>query len=398
MVFPFGQIAQQGVVPGVERSYRSDVESVPELCIIGDGANALALSHLVAADRVVMFADGVIVRRPGFDELDVREFEVRERGASVCSHRGNSRSDLVSSIDPDIIKSADGIVVAIPSTKYGALIERLSGSFSDGQTICLVDAPLGASLEFRHLLRKLGCDRELNVLEAGKLFDKARIDSGILLISGVRERISVCGVGRNETRRGLGVAQAILGKLVPTSNVIERGLTDVERIIRPVLLLSAFMSGQPGKILEPVDSLSPSVIRMLVAMEREVQMLARSFDSVVPTFVRSLNDYALASKKLPRPESIEAAVTTLGPALFAEVGAGEDGAKLAQLLASDICETLTLIVDLGLLSRSPVGFTASVIEFASVIAGSSLEDKGRKASSLGLVGFDSAEIVDLINS
>ncbi|MBX9691048.1 MAG: hypothetical protein K2Z81_01620 [Cyanobacteria bacterium] len=395
MVLPSSQIATQSLGRGVEQRQIRQIP-VSEMCIICDGAEGLALSNLVAADSVLLYRDGVVGKYPNLDELQAREFEVRERGAAVCSSRGNTRGDLRNGDDVEEIRKAEGILISLKTTKYGALIDRLGKAFRDGQTICLINAPLGASLQFRHLLNQADCDRKVNILETGKLFDLAKVESNTLLISGMRERVSVCGVERNETRRGLNIAQAIVDELVPSSNVIERGLADVERIVRPVLLLTALMSGKAHQISEIPSLLSPAVLRLLVAVEREVQMLAKCFQCVVPTFVRSLDEFAGVGKRLPRPESIDEALRSLGPALFSQLS--DQTNSHAEMLAEDVCETLTLLMDLGTLSRSPVGVISSVVEMASVVVGSNLLDKGRNVSSLGLVGFDCAEIGDLVNS
>lgn len=342
---------------------------------------------------------------------------MRERGAGVGTARGATRGDLRNGDRVDEIRNADGIYITADTTRYGAIIENLASGFADGQTVCLVDVPLGASLEFKHLLRTKGCNKQLNIIETGKIFDSAKVESNVLLISGLRNRISVCGLERNETRRGLAVAQALKGRLIPCSNVIERGLMDVERIIRPAILLPALLGLKKDATLEPADLITPGAIRMLSSVEAEVQHLAKAFQCVVPSFSKSLQDLAVPSGRQPTGNPYVASMKALfnsatggggrpGPSLEDSLGALGSGlmgycngstACFQDILIQDVLEVLTLLVDLGQLSRSPVGVLNSIVEMSSVLVGENLDKHGRKAESLGLVGFDPAEIVELVN-
>src|SRR5579885_2380211 len=319
--------------------------SVAEICIIGDGAEGLALANIAAAHGVLIYADGNVCAYPSLEELQVRDYEVRERGAQVGSARGKTRIDLRNVDRIDDLQNADGFVIAASSTKYGALIEKIAPALRDGQTICLTNAPLGAALEFKHLLRKNNIKRQLNLIEVGRIFDNARVESGVLLISGLRSRVSLCGLERNETRRGLPVATAVAGTIVPFSNVIERGLADAERILRPAILLSALLTG------EAQLSLSPATIRILKAIDKEIQGLSKAFKCVVPSFTRSLADFSLSEGSALRhkPVSLEAAVKALGRGLLGlggkTIGNPSEDKNAAYLnhyrtlLSQDICES-----------------------------------------------------------
>jgi len=414
-VLPTGQVSVNSVLGGLEAGLAGN-KSIADLCIIGDGARALAVSNLVSSQKILIYSDSLVSQYPSLDKLQVREYEVRERGAGVGTARGAMRGDLRNSDRVDEIRKVDGIFIATDTTKYGAIIDNLASGFNDGQTVCLVDAPLGAALEFKHLLKTRRCNTQLNIIETGKIFDSAKVESNVLLISGLRNRISVCGLERNETRRGLAVAQALKGRLIPCSNVIERGLMDVERMIRPAILLPALLGLKKDAILEPADLITPGSIKMLASVEAEVQQLAKAFQCVVPSFAKSLQDLAVPSGKQStgnpyvasmkalfnsatggggRQVSLEDSLGALGSGLMGYCNGST--ACFQDILIQDVLEVLTLLVDLGQLSRSPVGVINSIVEMSSVLVGENLDKHGRKAESLGLVGFDPTEIVDFVN-
>jgi hypothetical protein len=391
-VFFSGQVTPNSVAGGLGQLQTSGTQ-VAEVCIIGDGAaERLALANLVGAHKVLIFADGIISPYPSLEQLQVREYEVRERGAAVCSQRGATRIDVKNVDRVDDLRNADGIVIDAPTTRYGAVVEKLKTSFRDHQTIVLVNASLGAGLEFRALLGKHKVKQQLNIIETGRLFDSARVESGVLLISGLRNKVGVCGLERNETRRGLPVAGAVVKEIVPFSSVLERGLTDAERVVRPAILLSALIADDMEL------SVNASVVKILQALDREVQGLAKSFQCVVPGFTRNLQDFASNEPGVGRSKSatLEGALSALGVGLFGGTEATRE--TYIAMLIEDVCESLTLLADMGVLSHSPVGVISSIVEMASVVVGEDLNKRGRKLSSLGLIGFDTEEIIEIVNA
>jgi hypothetical protein len=391
-VFFSGQVTPSSVAGGLGQLQTSSTQ-VAEVCIIGDGAaERLALANLVGAHKVAIFADGIVSPYPNLEQLQVREYEVRERGAAVCSQRGSTRIDVKNVDRVDDLRNADGIIIDAPTTRYGAIVEKLSQSFRDHQTIVLINASLGAGLEFRSLLGKYKVKQQINVIETGRLFDSARVESGVLLISGLRNKVGVCGLERNETRRGLPVATAVVKEIVPFSSVLERGLTDAERVVRPAILLSALIADDMEL------SVNASVVKILQALDREVQGIAKSFQCVVPGFTRNLQDFASNESGVGRSKSatLEGALSALGVGLFAGTEATRE--TYINMLIEDVCESLTLLSDMGVLSHSPVGVISSIVEMASVVVGEDLNKRGRKLSSLGLIGFDTEEIIEIVNA
>src|SRR5205814_1814616 len=114
---------------------------------------------------------------------------------------------------------------------YGASLVGLSPYLTNGQTIVLANAPLGAALQFSRELGAVKPGLQVNILEMGALFDSVKIDGNVALLVGPRKRVSVCGLSRNETRRALSAVSYLRGGFVPASNVLERGFTEVERLV-----------------------------------------------------------------------------------------------------------------------------------------------------------------------
>lgn len=383
-------------------------------CIVGDSAASVAIASLLSIGRDNQPAS-IWTNREISDIAEQRvisnpsEFEVRKRKSSVSCIRGGCDITTVSGSPEETLKSARGVIVAAGATEYGVIAAQLTPHLQDGQTVYLVGAPLCGGLQFSCLLNSKRRKLQVDVVELGALFDSAHVESGVLLVSGVRDRVTVCGNSRNATRRGMPLASALCRGLVPTSNVIERGLGEVERILRPALLLVALMSGRDVNRLASL--VNPQLVSVLAGLNQEVQQLAKVFKCVVPDFVASIKDYVLSDVDDPRVASItniEDAISFLGEGLLGVhpgqapiVVSGSDSSdeldRWQELLKRDVTEMLVLLADLARLARVQAPVINSLIDLSSTITHQELAKKGRKVHDLGLVGFDTAEIIELIN-
>ncbi len=370
-----------------------------ELCIIGDGAISLAAGCILSGGkqnlRIWSPRQKAVPSRP----LPV-EFEVRERGAHSVGLRVKTAFSVVSDDCKTALGSAEAVVIASPATEYGVLAKTLAPFLKIGQTIYLVNAPVAGGLEFSNRIKSLNEDLQLNIIELGGLFDHAKIVDGVLLITGQRDKISMCGNSRNETRRGLEIANTLSRELVPCSNVLERGFSEVERLIRPALLLFAVL-GARGRDLDCIsNSVNPALTSVVVAMETELQTLAKVFKCITHNFFDQLNDFNGAEDADCLDQAlISVARSLLVQSLSAQTSSDSIPVEVAtDILKRDVCETLVLISELGRLSRTPVPVINSVIQLASTVSKTDLEKQGRTVGDLGLLGFDVHEIGELINA
>jgi len=370
-----------------------------ELCIIGDGAISLAAGCILSGGK-----QNLRIWSPKQKSVQNKqlpgEFEVRERGAHSVGLRVKTAFSVVSDDCKTALGSAEAVVIASPATEYGVLAKTLAPFLKIGQTIYLVNAPVAGGLEFSNRIKSINEDLQLNIIELGGLFDHAKIVDGVLLITGQRDKISMCGNSRNETRRGLEIANTLSRELVPCSNVLERGFSEVERLIRPALLLFAVL-GARGRELDCIsNSINPALTSVVVAMETELQALAKVFKCIVHNFFDTLNDFNGAEDADCLDQAlISVARSLLVQSLSAKTSSDSIPIDVAvDILKRDVCETLVLISELGRLSRTPVPVINSVIQLASTVSKTDLEKQGRSLSDLGLLGFDFHEIGELINA
>ncbi len=363
------------------------------ISIIGDGVESLAVANLISDETI----DVCPIDSPedGF-YYGVHSFEIRQRNASVCFYRGSISAEIFCDDLSVAVKNSRAIFVCTGATGYSDIAAAIAPHLENGQVICLVNSPLGGALQFQSELRKLDFKAQISLIEIGRIFDSILVESGVMLISGLRKRIPVCGITRNDTRKGLSVIQSLVDETVPSSNVIERGLTDVERLLRPILALAALMGSR--STVELTVTVNDFVLNMVEAVESEVQSLAAVYGSTAPGFLKSVQDFMnvgdIASES---PfETMELALLSLGKVVL---GSSDiDNQTFLSVLEEDVKEIYALLSDLGTHAHMPVPTIDSIVDLSAALLKKNVRDEGRSVSSMGLVGFDSCEIMDLVNN
>jgi opine dehydrogenase len=340
-----------------------------DIAIIGDGTDEAGLGAILsmAGHKVRLFGEGNVLPS---------ECEIRQRQNNVGQIRGNSKFAVVSPNIEAVVAGSACILLQSSATRYGELIRLIAPYLTNGQTLVLVNAPLGAAFQCLSELRMVRTDIQVNILEMGQLFDSMQVEHGVALAAGPRKRVSISGLSRNETRRGLAVARNLWMGLVPASNVLERGLLDAERLLRPALTLFAAL----GNNLSDANAVPPAILALLQGLDNEIQQISKAYKLVVPPFEQSLSEFCERSGS-----GFESQIL--------EVCNKENGA-----LSTEVGETLVLCEELARLARIPVPIIDSIIELSTVIVGEDLRKTARTLHDLGLVGFDFAEIIEIVNA
>jgi opine dehydrogenase len=383
-----------------------------QLAIISDGAIGVAAGYLLTGKtdslRIYDTHPESDKKEKGFDKLQrVKKsnspyvVELIERGKS-CGSEIPIMVEHVAKNELSNLRDCNAIMIAEPVASYGDVVAKLKDYFVNGQTILLVNAPLGAGLEFNHRLREANLDHQLNILELGTLFDCASLQNNVLKVFGARRKVSICGCSRNETRRALAVTSTLSKSLVPSSNVLERGFAELERIIRPVLLLFSLLGGSTNEFSDLSHVINPSLMLIVRGLEAEVQTICKEYRLTARGFLETLTE--LSAVHWEEADCLEQALITVGPTLLAQIRMEAPGAsdickkKALEVLTKDVTETLTLIEDFGRIARIHTPVLDSIINLTNVIARTDLRKSGRNLGSLGLFGHDVSEITEMVNS
>ncbi len=325
-----------------------------EVDIVSTGVESVGVAALLSSrGRGVRFTTNTVTLP---DQLHIK-------GAAVNYKAG--RLQFAPNVLDLSYRASDLMLVCGKASDYRAALNTVAEMLSPGQTVFVVDAPIGTAFELSCMIYKLRKRMAVNIIEMGPLFDECRFDGRALEISGLKDLVSICGRSVNETRSGLAIGRHLFSGLLPASNVLERGLSDSSRLLRIALRyfhVNALVKRQSLKFLSSEEE------AMLNSMEAEINALGKVFNVNVP--VRDALNFDF-SDNLEREK---------------------------QELANAVTETLSLLADLAKVAYLPFDTVESLIAKSSSLLGRDLVAAGRKLTDLGLSGMDVREIIELVNS
>lgn len=352
------------------------------IAIVGDGARALsvaALMHMAGRSARLLTAGAALPA----------DCELRERGASVGWRRASLASLPVEREAGPAIQGCPVIIIAASAGQYRGIVARLANCLKSGQTVVLADAPLLGAVQFACELRQVNPLVKPNILETGSFFDRARCLDSVLLIEGLRTKISVCGLTRNETFRGMTALGNIAAGLVPASNILERGLGDIERLIRPIVSLVKLAMPADGAASRRSLAVTPFLTGVVEAVWAEIEEVARAFSVRFSALPEQLADFTGEPSEQSRPE-----LASFLLQLDSCLGDLEEPA----LLESSVGDTLVPFSCLALAARVPVPKTDALIELSSAVCRKDLRREGRTLAELGLIGYQLEELIEIVHA
>jgi opine dehydrogenase len=370
------------------------------VCIVGDGIYGLAVASLMSARCQHV----EIVRLPKFDALEEPLF-AHSDGQGHAEHRDSLERLRATVIEPnDNLIDAEYIILTGGIAAFDHYISLVQTYLRDGQNLVIVNAPIGAGLQFTHSLSQAGLSRRFNVAELGDLFYGIRSEGDTLVVGSVRARANLAGNTRNQLRRNIQLDALLPVELIPSSNVIERGLFEVERILRPALLLFGILGERAGEDFTaglPKTISNNATLTLLRRLETEVAALGRAYKSAAPSFAtigetsRNSNprDNHLNDKKF------EKVVERYYSDVMGSIALSVNPARRARsIVTKDLSEHVVILSELAKVARLATPALDSLIEFASGIADIDLRSQARTLADLGLGGFGLNDIVEFVNA
>jgi hypothetical protein len=417
------QTVQTGLVSHLQAGALG--KAAADLCIIGDGIETFALSALYSAHTTdvtsangsnpptIRLLGGVVPPHIEFSSLLATIDKViigqsRPSGQTVNSaYLPDSGTRIIGkSFEPsESLEGVSQIILSCPATAYGAVTAKIAAFLYDGMTIALVGAPLFGAFQFDFCLRQHRPDLIVNIVELDDLFDHAERSGEGLALRGLRRRVNISGRSRNETRRAMPLASALSPGLLPSSNLLERGLFDVDAMVRPVLVLSALLGGRIERLGNLGELLNRSNLGTLTEIERELSKLTFVYKASVVDFTRILREEARANSDFKPSKSDQPRTGTemLTEAVSAASASWFGGLTWTYGLAQEVLsryvgEQLVLISELGRKASIAMPVLDSVIDLATAVVGYDLRSQGRTLAHCGLQDAELADLIELLNA
>jgi opine dehydrogenase len=183
-------------------------------------------------------------------------------------------SDIGEALEP-----ADVIMVVVPATAHADIARSAGPHLRDGQIVILHPGRTGGALEFTHVLEQCGCEADVTVAEAETLLYAARSEGPAQArVFRIKDAVPVAALPATRTPRVLEVLSDAFPGFIDGKNVLQTSLNNMGAIFHPTLTLlnAARIESTGGEFQFYIDGVTPSVARVLEALDRERVTVAAS--------------------------------------------------------------------------------------------------------------------------
>jgi opine dehydrogenase len=193
--------------------------------------------------------------------------------------RGFARLAQVTSEVEAAISGADVVMVVVPSSAHADVAKSAAPHLRDGQIVVLHPGRTLGAIEFDKVLCDCGCQVDLTIAEASTFIYASRADGPAQArIFRVKEAVPLAALPATRTFHVLQALAPAYPQFIDGINVLRTGLDNMGAIFHPALTLlnAGRIESTHGDYEFYIDGVTPSVARVLEALDRERVTVAAS--------------------------------------------------------------------------------------------------------------------------
>jgi len=288
-------------------------------------------------------------------------------------------------------KNAQVIMVVVPSSAHADVAKGLAPHLKRGQIIILHPGRTCGAIEFAKVLRDNGCKADVTIAEAETFIYASRSDGPAQArIFRVKEAVPLAALPATRTEQVLKAIESAYPQYIDGGNVLQTGLNNMGAIFHPALTIlnSGWIEATHGDYQFYIDGVTPSVARVLEALDRERVTVASSLGIRARTAL----------------EWLKLAYDTTGEDLHEAIHnqPGYYGIKAPPTLNhryifEDVPMSLVPIAALGQRYGVSVRGMDSIIRLASIIHRTDYWRRGRTLEKLGIDNLSVGELTRYVN-
>jgi opine dehydrogenase len=239
----------------------------------GHGGKAMAAHLALMGLKVTLYNRtfdhiSVIKKRGGI------ELESAEDGPHGFGKLVNVTSDM-----GEAVKKAQMIMVVVPSSAHADIAKLAAKHLKNGQIVLLHPGRTCGALEFAKVLRDEGCKADVTIAEAETFIYASRSDGPAeARIFRIKEAVPLAALPATRNERVLEAIHSVYPQFIDGVNVLNTGVNNMGTIFHPALTLlnAGWIESTHGDYQFYIDGVSPSVARVLEALDRERVTVASS--------------------------------------------------------------------------------------------------------------------------
>ncbi len=291
----------------------------------------------------------------------------------------------------EALEKAEMIMVVVPSSAHADIAKISAPYLKNGQTVVLHPGRTCGAIEFAKVLRDEKCLADVTIAEAETFIYASRSDGPAeSRIFRIKEAVPLAALPANRTHKVLDQIHVAYPQYIDGVNVLQTGLNNMGAIFHPALtvLNSGWIESTHGDYQFYIDGVSPSVAKVLEALDRERVTVASSLGIRARTAL----------------EWLKLAYDTSGKDLYEAVHnqPGYYGIKAPPTLNhryifEDVPMSLVPIASLGQCYGVSVRAMDSIIRIASIIHKTDYWRRGRTIDKLGIDNLSVGELTAYVN-
>jgi opine dehydrogenase len=300
------------------------------------------------------------------------------------SHSGFGKLKLVTSDIREAMEYAHAIMVVVPSSAHSDIAKICAPFLQDRHIVLLHPGRTGGALEFAKTLRDEGCKADATIAEAETfIFAQAHIFR-------IKEAVPLAALPATRTQKVLDAIHPAFPQFIDGINVLHTGLNNMGAIFHPALTLlnSGWIESTHGDFQFYIDGVTPSVARLLEALDRERVTVASSLGIRARTGI----------------EWLELAYNSIGEDLYEAIhnqpgyyGIKAPSTMSHRYLFEDVPTSLVPIASFGQNYGVSVRGMDAIIRLASIIHRTDYWRRGRTLEKLGIGHLSVNELTHYIN-
>lgn len=355
------------------------------IAILGAGAGgAAAATELIQNGFNVRFWNrSSETLRPFIENNGVRYDGVLGKGSVV--------PDLVSGNLEEVLRTADGILVCMPTLAHGDLAVALAALGDSAVPVVLNPGHTGGAMEFHQTYIAQGA-KPPPLAEFSTLTYVARKYSPeTVTITGVAKQVRVAGMVGDTLAMEL--AKTLFPNAVPCEDVIATSLCNVNLVLHPpgCVLGAAWIEASGGDFTFYVDGMTDGVGSVMQQLDDERRLVADAYGHQLPSLADEM--YAIGT--------IDEADASISVSEKIRRGKANRNIRAPNSLQhryylEDFWYGLTPFIALADAADVAVPVARSLMTIASAMKCESESLRGRTAIRMGILGLGKKEITDFV--
>ncbi len=330
--------------------------------------------------------------------LTLRGYEVRMHSRSEArlaplkggitvqgEYQGVAKPALLTTNLTDVVSGADLVMLAVPSVAHEGYARALAPILKEEQVVYLNPGHTGGGLHFAAELRALA-GPPVPLCESVTLTYICRME-GDATVGVYRETTNLrfAALPGDRTQELADRLHPLFPNLCPASNVLETGFMNINAVIHPpgMLMNAGWIEFTGGDILFYKESITPSVARVIEAVDDERLAVAEKLGLELPAFIDYFCEAGLTSEAARQSRSVYQAMQESRPNKTIKSPSSLDH----RYVHEDVGYGLTPMSEFGRLVGVPTPAMDSMVTLASIAQDKDYRGEGLRLTRMGVEGL-----------